>query len=162
MRLFRNLKGHVGALLLIFVLLIGQAVCDLALPTFTSDIVDVGIQQRGIQHATLEEMRAETYEALRELVDPADRAAFEAAYEQGEDGHYRLTQEARASLEELEAIEMRPAALLSVGAGNAIDEASMVLADDASGASGDELSDGIAAQRAIAFAQAEYEACGID
>ena len=162
MRLFRNLKGHVGALLLIFVLLIGQAVCDLALPTFTSDIVDVGIQQRGIQHATLEEMRAETYEALRELVDPADRAAFEAAYEQGEDGHYRLTQEARASLEELDAIEMRPAALLSVGAGNATGDASMAYAEGEVGGVGDDLSEGIAAQRAIAFAQAEYEACGID
>ena len=136
MRILSYLKGHVGALCLIFVLLIGQAFCDLALPTFTSNIVDVGIQQHGIQHASLDVMRADTFASLATSLDGNDRAAFEAAYAQGEDGLYRLTSE---------------------GADNrdALDELAI-----ASYKQGDDTSDSLAEQRAIAAAQTEYEACG--
>ena len=48
----------------IFALLVAQAVCDLALPQYTSDIVDVGIQQGGIENAALDEISAESFEAL--------------------------------------------------------------------------------------------------
>ena len=44
-KLFRDLWKHKAAVLLIILLLIGQAYCDLSLPSYTSDIVDVGIQQ---------------------------------------------------------------------------------------------------------------------
>lgn len=48
----------------IFALLVVQAVCDLALPQYTSDIVDVGIQQGGIESAAFDEIRGESYEKL--------------------------------------------------------------------------------------------------
>lgn len=48
----------------IFALLVAQAVCDLALPQYTSDIVDVGIQQGGIESAALDEISAESFETL--------------------------------------------------------------------------------------------------
>lgn len=48
----------------IFALLVAQAVCDLALPQYTSDIVDVGIQQGGIENAALDEISAESFEKL--------------------------------------------------------------------------------------------------
>lgn len=48
----------------IFALLVAQAVCDLALPQYTSDIVDVGIQQGGIENAALDEIRGESFEKL--------------------------------------------------------------------------------------------------
>ncbi len=48
----------------IFALLMAQAVCDLALPQYTSDIVDVGIQQGGIETAAFDEIRGESYEKL--------------------------------------------------------------------------------------------------
>lgn len=48
----------------IFALLVAQAVCDLALPQYTSDIVDVGIQQGGIENAALDEISAESFETL--------------------------------------------------------------------------------------------------
>ena len=151
MRILKHLKGHLGELALIFVLLIGQAVCDLALPTFTSVIVDVGIQQRGIEHAALTEMRPETYSAMEQRIDAADQATFAAAYEQGDDGHYRLTQAARESIAELDRIEAPVAASLLPGQTGAEEPA---LTEEESAA--------IATQRAIAFAQSEYEACGID
>ena len=50
-KLFKHLGEHKVTVLLIVLLLIGQAYCDLALPSYTSDIVDVGIQQGGIENA---------------------------------------------------------------------------------------------------------------
>ena len=42
-KLFKHLGEHKAAVLFIILLLVGQAYCDLALPSYTSDIVDVGI-----------------------------------------------------------------------------------------------------------------------
>ena len=53
-KLFKHLGEHKVTVLLIILLLIGQAYCDLALPSYTSDIVDVGIQQGGIENAVPE------------------------------------------------------------------------------------------------------------
>ena len=136
MRILQHLKNHVGALLLIFILLIGQAVCDLALPTFTSVIVDVGIQQRGVEHASPDVMRTQTFESTSASLDAADRQVFEASYELGDDGNYHLV--ANADRETLDA--------LAVSA----------FMDN------DETPEGVATQRAIVAAQAELEACGVD
>ena len=47
LRMFRELKGSYRYIVLIFALLFGQAFCDLALPSYTSDIINVGVQQGG-------------------------------------------------------------------------------------------------------------------
>ena len=47
-KLFKYLRQHAGVVLAIIVVLFVQAFCDLSLPTYTSDIVNVGIQQGGI------------------------------------------------------------------------------------------------------------------
>ena len=151
MRVLKHLKGHWGALLLIFVLLIGQAFCDLALPTYTSSIVDVGIQQGGIEQATLGQMRADTYRQLLAQMDAASQEAFEAAYAQGDDGLYRLREDVAGSSGELESITI---AAIAAQSGESF--------ADTLALSGDDGSLGIARQRAIAFAQGEYGACGVD
>ena len=46
-KLLKFLKPHAGAVLAILCVLMVQAWCDLSLPTYTSDIVNVGIQQGG-------------------------------------------------------------------------------------------------------------------
>lgn len=43
MRLFRLLRGHAGEVLLVFTLLLVQALCELSLPRYMSDIVNVGV-----------------------------------------------------------------------------------------------------------------------
>jgi len=48
----------------IVILLIIQAYCDLTLPQYTSDIVDVGIQQGGIESAAIETIRDESFQKL--------------------------------------------------------------------------------------------------
>lgn len=49
---------------IVLALLIVQAMCDLALPQYTSDIVDVGIQQGGVESAMLDEITPENYNRL--------------------------------------------------------------------------------------------------
>lgn len=65
----------------IFALLVAQAVCDLALPQYTSDIVDVGIQQGGIESAALDEISAESFEKLMMFEDKISK--WYGDYEQG-------------------------------------------------------------------------------
>ena len=72
MRLFKYLARHKGAILLIFVLLFGQAFCDLMLPNYTAQIVDVGIQQSGVEHASTDELTPKTYDELATQAKMAD------------------------------------------------------------------------------------------
>lgn len=53
-KLAKYLKPFLYGLMLTIVLLFGQALSDLSLPTYMSDIVNVGIQQSGIEHAAPE------------------------------------------------------------------------------------------------------------
>ena len=64
LRLFRHLKGSYRYIVCIVLLLLLQANCDLALPSYTSNIVNVGIQQKGIEDGVPEEIREETMEHL--------------------------------------------------------------------------------------------------
>ena len=80
MRIIRYLKNCKVAVLLIVCLLVVQAFTDLALPHYTSDIVDVGIQQSGVEHAATDEMTAKTHDEISRKVNLSvlsDRAAAE-------------------------------------------------------------------------------------
>ena len=48
-KIFKQLARHWAVCLVVFALLFVQAYCDLALPDYTSKIVDTGIQQGGIE-----------------------------------------------------------------------------------------------------------------
>lgn len=62
-KLFKFLKPRVGAVLAIVAVLIIQAYCDLSLPGYTSDIVNVGIQQGGIDSAIPEQIAKTTWKS---------------------------------------------------------------------------------------------------
>ena len=63
-KILKHLGKSAAWIPIIIVLLIIQAACDLALPQYTSDIVDVGIQQSGVETAAVDEIRAEQFEKL--------------------------------------------------------------------------------------------------
>lgn len=65
-RISKYLKKYGWTLLLIVALLGVQAVCDLALPTYTAAIVDVGIQQQGIEHGAPAILRESTLNTLEQ------------------------------------------------------------------------------------------------
>lgn len=88
-KILKNLWEHKVAVLAIICLLIVQAVCDLSLPQYTSDIVDIGIQQNGIEHVTMEEMRNETYESICVFLTEEDTVLFKESYEKTGSGNYK-------------------------------------------------------------------------
>lgn len=61
-KLFKNLKPYWKSVLVIFVLLVVQAFCDLSLPQYTSDIIDTGIQNSGVAHILPEKITAEEFD----------------------------------------------------------------------------------------------------
>lgn len=81
-KLFKFLKPYGGAVLAIFCVLIVQAYCDLSLPTYTSDIVNVGIQQKGIEEKIPYEISGKDLEHLLLFVPTKDTAAVKDAYEE--------------------------------------------------------------------------------
>ena len=50
LKIFKNMIPYRRMILMIFALLIVQAYCDLSLPQYTSDIIDVGIMRGGVTH----------------------------------------------------------------------------------------------------------------
>ena len=78
--LFKYAAEHWKALLLIIAVLFIQAYCDLSLPDYTSRIVNVGIQQKGIEDGVPEKIRVSTMDSLRLFMDEEAVADTEAAY----------------------------------------------------------------------------------
>ena len=72
-RMFKELKGSYRFVIIIVALLFLQALCDLSLPSYTSDIINVGVQQGGIPDSVPEEIRGELampkFRILQTLVD---------------------------------------------------------------------------------------------
>lgn len=67
-KIFKNLWVEKKSVFAIILLLILQAYCDLMLPNYTSDIVDVGIMQKGIEHVSPDAMSEEGYENFYEML----------------------------------------------------------------------------------------------
>ena len=103
LNIFRHLFKHWVTILAVVALLLVQANCDLALPGYTSDIVDVGIQQGGVSSALPDTVRQSTLDALKVLLDDSDAAALEAAYGPADESGVRtlasdLSEEDRTAL----------------------------------------------------------------
>ena len=63
-RIFKYLMKSWKNVLLIVSLLVIQAICDLSLPGYTSNIINVGIQQGGITSSTPLVLREDTYKKI--------------------------------------------------------------------------------------------------
>ena len=69
LKVFSYLKKSALSILLIIALLIVQAICDLSLPDYTSRIINVGVQQGGIENAVPEVMRQGEFDDVLLFVD---------------------------------------------------------------------------------------------
>lgn len=103
LNIFRHLAKHWATILAVVVLLLVQANCDLALPSYTSDIVDVGIQQGGVENGLPGSARQTTLDALSVLMSGEDAAALDAAYGPADENGVRalldtVTEEQQAAL----------------------------------------------------------------
>lgn len=66
-RIFKYLKKYAGTVGIILLLLIIQANCELALPSYTSDIVNIGIANSGVSDTVPQYLSNDTYEKLEQL-----------------------------------------------------------------------------------------------
>ncbi len=80
----KYLKKSAGYVILIIALLFLQAYCDLSLPDYTSKIVNVGIQQSGIEDSVPEKIRQTSMDSLQLFMDDDDKETVDSFYE--EDG----------------------------------------------------------------------------
>ncbi len=84
-KLMKYLKKSAGYIVLIIALLFVQAYCDLSLPDYTSKIINVGIQQKGIEDSVPEKLRDSTMENLRLFMDDDQKEEVEANYNKKDD-----------------------------------------------------------------------------
>lgn len=80
LKLFKYLKKSIPFIILIFGLLVLQAFCDLSLPTYTSDIVDIGIQQGGVQEVVPVAIRESQMANIIKLLEAEEQETVLNAY----------------------------------------------------------------------------------
>ena len=105
-KIFKQLARHWAVCLVVFALLFVQAYCDLALPDYTSKIVDTGIQQGGIESPLPQTVRQSTLDTLSLLMNEEDAQKLQSAYQYylQDDGVLQLrsdlTEDERTALED--------------------------------------------------------------
>lgn len=80
-KIFKYLKSSVISIFLIVCLLATQAICDLALPDYTSKIVNIGIQQNGIENAAAIVITEDTYNNMKLLLSDDEQDYIDSHYE---------------------------------------------------------------------------------
>ncbi len=181
-KLLKYLKDAGWAVPLIILLLIVQAYCDLALPTYTSQIVDVGIQQGGVEYVAPLALRGESMTRLQVFLPEDQVAELAAAYTLSEDGTFVRTVDEKAQLQRLDELLTQPAFVLSTlqdyhaqygltteEVTAALEQGLLTKADglllreqlvEMAEAKGDANS--LIRQKALLFVQNEYQALGMD
>ena len=99
----RYIKPFLGIVLVCLILLFGQAMCDLSLPNLMSDMVNVGIQQSGIQEGAPSALRQEGLELISNFASAEDKTLLEDSYytiEPGSSEAQRLAEEYPLAREE--------------------------------------------------------------
>ena len=176
-KIFKYLKEYKTFVVCIILLLIVQAYCDLSLPQYMSDIVDIGIQQGGIEHVAPEEMREETMENLCVFLSDEDAETVKDAYRKNEEGNYELTLKKKEEIDNIDELLGMPMLVMSSveeEAGMDMDTIKMLLEsgqltkeqifqqEDAVEEQLGDMSDTIIAQKALLVVQEEYQALGWD
>lgn len=97
------LKRSWKAVLVILALLVVQAICDLSLPDYTSRIINVGVQQGGIEYAAPEVIEKDKLEEIFLFADDATESEILA--------HYQLISKEELSSKEYEKLVKKYPAL---------------------------------------------------
>ena len=80
LKIMKYLKKSAVSVVAIIILLLVQALCDISLPDYTSKIVNIGIQQGGIENAVPEVIKENELKRLLMFVDNDDKDTVEDAY----------------------------------------------------------------------------------
>ncbi|KZL89601.1 hypothetical protein CLMAG_51010 [Clostridium magnum DSM 2767] len=80
LKIIKQLKPFIASIVVIIGLLFVQAVCDLSLPDYMSNIVNVGIQQGGVENAVPEVIRKSEFDKIKLFISEEDRKKVEGSY----------------------------------------------------------------------------------
>ena len=177
MRIYRYLMEHKAAFLIVVLCFVVQACCELALPKYTSNIVDVGIQQSGIENPSPEVLSADTYGVVTMLAPADDEATIRVSYDFDADaGYYVLNAEGKAHRSMLDDAISLPlvcsyysqsmpdfdiAALRQAYEAGQVTKADIEQGLDRALSSVGLDNDSLLSQQATLAAKAEYDACGV-
>jgi ATP-binding cassette subfamily B protein len=177
-KIFGFLKKAKLTVLIVIALLVVQAVCDLSLPTYTSNIVDIGIQQGGIPNAVPTQLRQETLEKIELFMPDSDADTLEQYYTLGRDNIYTLNTDNEETIAMLDVLLGKPIVILmgieaspdydidqiktAVESGVMQKDALLGMIEENMPASVKALSSKLISQRAVEYLKAEYTALGVD
>ena len=102
-KMFHYMKERWYYIVMIVALLFVQAFCDLSLPDYTSKIINVGIQQKGVEDGVPETIREESMNKLLLFLEQEEAEEVLDAYK-NKDGIYKLqfvTEEEREELNQI-------------------------------------------------------------
>jgi ATP-binding cassette subfamily B protein len=176
-KLLGRVKGYV---LLIILLLIVQAYCDLALPSYTSDILNVGLQQNGIEDAVPDTIRQESMDMITMFMSEEDAEKVVSAYSEAEetDADKILSLKADADRDELNSLLLTPESIVyqmsntdegsealnqifTAFSSGMIDRETILVQMDEKLSQMENLTDTYLSQIAVNFVKSEYEAQGV-
>ncbi len=185
-KLMKYLKKSAGYIILIIALLFLQAYCDLSLPDYTSKIVNVGIQQSGIEDSVPEKIRKTSMDSLQLFMDDDNKETVDSFYEEdGDDLVLKddITSDERDELNSIFGKPMMIVASLSSGSeevtamlsqtgvpeGTDPMQAIAMMPEEALDAMTekfsekiDNMQDSIITQAGVAYVKSEYEVLGED
>lgn len=189
LKVFKYLKSSIFSVLAVILLLLVQAYLDLTLPDYTSKIVNVGVQQGGIENAAISEIGEDTLNTLVLLMDKSDAKYIMNHYEKtdtykGED-IYELKED--SNVDKISSIMAKPMMILSYASqeANSSSDSDTVSFDLPEGVGlsqtlsmmGDaerekmlqqidkkikDIPDTIVDQAAVSYVKAEYQRIGVD
>ncbi|MGL4737294.1 MAG: ABC transporter ATP-binding protein [Cellulosilyticaceae bacterium] len=185
LKMIKYLKRSALSVLAIVLLLVVQAMCDLSLPDYTSNIVNVGIQQGGVENAVPKAIRKSEFDKLLLFMDETDQTFVKDQYSLVDSSDtkdypvvateevYALHTKDVATLDQLDTILAKPMLMLSgveKKAGDADLKAMLTQMPKEQVAAMkkeamtkfDEMPDSMISQAATSYVKAEYEAIGMD
>ena len=98
-KIFKNMLPYWKSILVILMLLFVQAWCDLSLPSYTSDIIDVGIQNSGVEHVTPKRITEEEFQTAEFIMTDDEVDLWESLYTK-KDGYYERNKASEKELDE--------------------------------------------------------------
>ena len=187
LKVFKYLKSSIFSVLAVILLLFVQAYLDLTLPDYTSRIVNVGVQQGGIENAAIEQIGEDTLNTLVLFMDTKGQEYILDQYEKSDtykgEAIYELKED--SDTEKVSSIMAEPMMILSYAEQNSdssdsnvsfnlpegvslLDALSMMSDDQREAMLRDvneqikDIPDSIVDQAAVSFVQSEYQRIGVD
>ena len=80
-KILKNIRPFWKMALLIFFLLLIQAWCDLSLPQYTSEIIDTGIQNKGIEHVLPLKIKEDEFQKVQLFMSKKEQSLWKSSYE---------------------------------------------------------------------------------